>query len=419
MKNVPFSRSAVIILAAAATGLFALSVLMHAYGSNTVSSGSKAKPGAYSVSAIGHAGFYEVLRRLKVPAKRSIGNTLNTVGSQGTLILAEPDMQRIKSEDSLKFLKVPRLLLVLPKWYGQADEMKPAWISQALPMPRSTTLATLALVDKSNGQVLLKPWPAKWAVNEIGYNPSGSGSAQLMTSKGMRPVVGTEEGMLVGEISDGDRRVWVLSDPDIMSNHGLKNGDNAIFMVTLVEKLRRLNNSDSQAPLVFDETVHGFHQAENSPLKMFFKFPFVVLTLLAGAAAILLILAGGGRFGAPQKPRPNLDFGKAHLIGNSARLLDYAGHQAEVLIRYVRLNVRAAAKALHAPAGLSEQAAADWLDRVGRARGLKVSSSEILRSLAAIDPSDRKNLPRLFECARAIHRWKGEMYGSSTRRRHN
>ena len=89
------------------------------------------------------------------------------------------------------------------------------------------------------------------------------------------------------------------------------------------------------------------------------------------AGFLLAFLAGAGRFGAPLAPGRAPDFGKARLIANGARLLDYAGHHDEVLRRYARRTVRAAARALHAPPGLEAEALTAWLDRVGAARAIR------------------------------------------------
>lgn len=416
-----FSRSAVVLLVAAGIALFALSVLLHAYDNDPVATGGRARPGSYSTSAIGHAGFYDTLRRLGFTVSRSVGNTLATVGSHGTLVVAEPDLNRVSSADGRKLLSAPRLLLVLPKWSGAQDKGRPAWISEVAPAQLGYVRGTLQLVS-GRSDVYRDTWPRIWNTNEIGINPTdpGTGVIQLIRSQELRPVVGTGEGMLVGELVNRNRTIWVLADPDVMSNHGIGKGDNIRFMLTLMDALRMTKNADPGAPVVFDETVHGFQEAQGSPIRLLFRFPFVVVTILTVAAGTLLALAGMSRFGAPLPPEPNLDFGKKALIGNGARLLDYAGHHAVVLKRYVLMVVRSTARTLHAPQGMDAPSLAAWLDRVGRARGVTKPCSTILRGVAGINDKETRNLPRLFACARDIYRWKGEILNgpaASDRRR--
>ncbi len=414
----PFSRSAVVLLITCAAALFAASILLHAYDNTPESSGKKSAPGSKSTSAVGCAGFYEVLRRLERPVSRSAGNTLAMVGGRGTLIVAEPDLARIDEEDARKLLAAPRLLLVLPKWWGIQDRNHPAWVKSLDARPLDDARRTLALVTTA-GDVYRDTAPAAWKVNELGVKPDISGVAQLLRSNKLRPVIGSAEGMLVGELMLGDKKIWILSDPDVIANMGIGRGDNAAFAVALVDALRSWNNTDLGAPVVFDETVHGFRAPQGSPIKLLFRFPFVIVTILACAACLLLVAAGTDRFGAPLRPKPVLDFGKAGLIANGARLLDYAGHQTVVLRRYVRMTVKSAARALHAPAGLSDSALAEWLDRVGKARGVQTSCAAILTNLAAVTGDAPDDLERLFACAGDIHKWKGELlHGSATDRRH-
>lgn len=433
MKKAVFSFKAVMLLFASGAILFALSVLLHAYDYTPESHGAKSRPGAFSTSAVGHAGMYDILKRLGFPVLRSAGNTLGMLDGRGTLVVAEPSLSLVTAEDGRRLLDVPRLLLVLPKWHGKADEERPAWLESVTPMHLDTVRQTLALVT-ARGDVTRTDWPAEWEHNRLGIAPSkpdGANVVQLVrpldtrqTSYGLKPVVGNKDGMLVGEIADGDRRIWVLADPDVMANHGIGEGNNAAFMVKLVDTLRFLNNKDAGAAIVFDETVHGYREAEGSFVKLLFRFPFVVVTALLAASGILLLCAGAGRFGSPEKPNPVLDFGKSGLISNSARLLDYAGYHAGTLQRYIVMTVRTTAQALHAPSNLDAIQLAAWLDRIGKARGASVSCTAILHEAARArgggGDGNNANVPRLFECARAIHTWKGEiLHGSAKSRQHH
>lgn len=420
MKNSPFSTKTIILVIACAVMLFALSVLLSAYDDSPVSEGSKADPSGYSTSAIGYAGFYDVMRRMKLPVVRSVGNTMQQVGASGTLIMVEPDLYRMTNmNNAYKIEAAPRLLLVLPKWSGTPDENLPAWVANVTPISLYTAQQTLALVAGNNSTVVRNEWPADWQHNEIGITPAQTATVvQLIHSDQLRPVVGTREGMLVGEIINNDKIIWVLSDPDVLNNYGLGKGDNAAFMITLVGVLRHWNNTDSGAAIVFDETVHGFELPESSPLKLAFRFPFVIITILVCLTAVFAVLAGVRRFGAPRRPQPNLDFGKAGLINNGARLLDYAGHHAVVLQRYVRMTIRNVGQNLHAPNNLSDAALAQWLDRIGKTRKLDTSCAAILNTVTQLNSNDNQTLSRLFKSAWEIHRWKGEMLnGSAINRR--
>jgi hypothetical protein len=356
--------------------------------------------------------------------------------------MAEPPIGRLNSRDDQTLLTAPRLLLVLPKWKGRPDEDRPAWAADLIMQPERLIAAILTQVDET-GEVLRRNWPGDWTTNEIGPAPMGPladmvaspkdrkiggggqdmnqvlklNKIQLMRSEKMRPVVALGEEMLVGELKIEDRLVWVLSDPDLMSNQGLVRGDNALFMVALVDRLRNRRNDDDRAPIIFEETLHGFLNREHSPTALIFRFPLMLVTALICLAALLAVLAGSGRFGAPLKPQPALDFGKSGLISNGARLLDYAGHQGVMLRRYCWMTAVSVARNLHAPSGLNDRALTEWLDQVGRARGIRRSCAEIIRQVPGPFEAGtgERNLSRLFQCARDIYNWRLEMEGQPGR----
>ena len=230
-----------------------------------------------------------------------------------------------------------------------------------------------------------------------------------MRSAKMRPVVGTKAGMLVGELREGESRVWVLSDPDVLSNHGLVRGDNAAFVIALLAAIRGEGPGRAGGPVVFDESLHGFRQPEETSLRLLFSFPFSLVVLLICASGALLALAGARRFGVPQRAIPAGSSGTEELIANSARMLDYAGYQDMTLRRYARMTLRAAGHALHAPPGLDERALAVWLDRIGRARGVEASCAEMLSEIDRTPSGGRRALERLFTLAGNMHQWKEEM----------
>lgn len=418
MKTSPFSPKSLVLFIACAVFLFALSILLSKRDVPSELSETKPASGTYSVSAIGHAGFYDFLKRMGRSVKRGLNSSrIGMIKGNATLIVAEPPWQALRDPDPYKYFNVKRMLLVLPKWTGSQDEIKPAWLKDIYPVPLSLAQQTLALVT-SRGEVFRKNWPETWTHNEMGIEPAGAGTIQLIRSSRLVPIIGDESGILLGEYADGGRKVWILSDPDLLSNHGLIKGENAALMLKLVDTLRLWENKDNNAPLVFDETNHDKKKSHGTILNLFLSFPLGMVTLLICLAALLLVWSTAGRFGIPEKMKPELDFGKTKLIDNSARLLDYAGYHGVVFKRYIKMTVNLAAKALHAPK-LEEKALALWLDRIGKARGVRESCSEILQDTARLDAANPKNLPGLFENARAIHRWKGEILDEHTADRAN
>jgi hypothetical protein len=418
VKQPAFSSQAVILIVLCAVAFFALSALLSSKGDPGVSA-DRAGPGAYSVSAVGYAGFFDLLKERGVPVLISAGDPLSDAGLRGTLIVAAPEARFIAGARAMDLERAQRLLLVLPKWEVRPDEDKPEWIASAESLPMFIAQEALALIPSAGSRVFRKEWPVRWTVDEFGYEPSGAGIAQLIRPDGMKVLVGDGDGALVAEITEGDRKILVLSDPDVMSNHGLIKGQNAAFMVALIGALREQDGSAISASVVFDETVHGFHAASASPYHALFSPPFSVVTVLAFCSVIVMLWAGYGRFGATRDAPPALGFGKAKLIDNSARLLDYGGHHAAILARYVRMTVRSAARALHAPGGLDEPSLVEWLDRIGRSRGVNGSCGGILSRANDTRGTKSELARRRFSCAMDIYLWKGEIINGSAGRGRN
>lgn len=407
MSKTPFSRSALIVLFSCALLLFALSVLLPAYD-DSPRVVSTTMTNSYNASAVGHGVLYDMLRRLGFPVSRRFGGQPVPRGNGSMLVLAEPDFNFMGESSGIELLSVPRLLLVLPKWGGVEDKTRPGWIAEAKPLSVESAAVDLRFADGS-GIVVRTLWPSSWTVNELGVAPAGDDVVQLVRSPKMRPIVGAETGILVGELRDGGRRVWVLSDPDVLSCHGLVRGDNAAFMVALISAARGAGPGHAGPPVVFDEGLHGFSRPEDTAFRLLFRFPFSLVVLLLCASGALLALAGARRFGAPQRAIPACSFGTEELIANSARMLDYAGYQDMTLRRHVRMTLRAAGRALHAPAGLNDGELAAWIDRIGRARGVEQSCADILREIDETRPGGRRELARLFALVGNMYQWKREI----------
>jgi hypothetical protein len=231
----------------------------------------------------------------------------------------------------------------------------------------------------------------------------------------LRPIVATPQGMLVGELRDRERKIWVLADPDMIANHGLAKSGNAAAALALIKALRAGDGS-----VVFDETVHGFVVRPVSPFLLLFRFPFVVATAQGSIAIALLLWATLGRFGAPQTAPAPLGAGREGLLQNMAKLVEFAGHQDVVVKRYVHETVRDVALSLHAPRELSYEGLVAWLQRVGLARGVSIDCEAVLRRAADAlpgreGPARRRNPSALVRLARDIHQWKGEIVDGRSR----
>jgi hypothetical protein len=404
-----FSPRLLAIWIAAAIVTFVGALYLMARGS---SSGDAVGPSTFSRSAIGYAGIAEVLQRLGIPVVKSQYNSLEKLGPGSALVIAEPSPV-IQPADAIEaLLRAKTVLLVLPKWQGRPSMTHGGWIDNVDLVPIAAAQWTLDLA--TNGEVIRQPSVDSWHTNTLGQIPNLVVPLQLVKSDRLRPIVAGAEGTLVGEFTDEKRRLWVLTDPDAIANHGLSRDFNVAFSVALINALRRGDGS-----VVFDETVHGFLTRPSHPIKLLFEFPFVIATLQGAITLLLLLWATMARFGAPETAPAPLDAGRRGLIQNAAKLLEFAGHQRAIVQGYVGATIRYVADQVHAPRGLSDAALLEWLRRVGRSRGIEVDCAAISRRVDELAQTRRSDLTPLVELAREIDRWKREMIDEPRRSQYN
>src|SRR5262249_15534146 len=295
--------------------------------------------------------------------------------------------------------------LVLPKWSGRQSPSHPAWIEGAELV--STNVARAA-AQIANVEIVRVPRVTSWPRNEIGRTPViAEGGIQLIKSSRLRPVIGNDSGMLVGELRTGARRLWILADPTPLQNHGIADPDNAAFAVALINALRGADGN-----VVFDEVVHGLETRTRtgSPLRLLFEFPFVLATIQAVIAVALLLWATMRRFGAPLSPPVELKSGKRSLIEATANLLDFGRHRPIMIQRYVHEIVQDVARQLHAPHGLSAAGLIEWLRRTARVRDAQIDCGAVAHRVdQLVAGGGRGATAQLATLARDIFRWKREV----------
>jgi len=401
----PFSPRLLAAWIAAATLTFALSFAFMLHGDG----GTTAGPSSFSRSAIGYAGIADILQHRGLTVIKSRGGSLHRLGTGGVLVVAEPELHQPVPAAQQALLRAPTVLLVLPKWLGQPDSRNPAWIGQADPLPLFFPQSDLS-ISIARGEVVRRDGPVTWRYNELGPEPHLTKPVQLVQSAGLRPIVGGNDGMLVGELrSSANRRLWVLSDPDVLENHGLGDG-NATFAVALFDAMRRGGRT-----IVFDETVHGFEALPANPAAVLLHPPFTQVLVQVLLALAMLLWAATGRFGAPEIAPPTLKAGKRDLVRNVAALFRFGRCQPVLVRRYVEETIRDVARELHVPRQLDGAAGLGWLQRLGAARGVSLDCADLNTRAAALAERGRTRAAELGRLPAEIWQWKQEMMHGAAR----
>jgi len=312
-------------------------------------------------------------------------------------------------------------LIVMPKWEMTEDPDHRGWTRYTGLKPASNVEMTLApgipfLIERrrSEGRALVgaaylppairfaSPRPLQVITGVRARDKNDKEAAEELENSVLGPdskivplITDDRGGIVLAQV--GDAQTYVLSDPDLLSNRGMKSLGQAAGALALLDWL----NSNEAEGIGFDVTTHGFARAPN-PLKLAFQPPFLAMTIAIGVAVLLAGAHAFGRFGPAERRERALAFGKAALVDNSAALIRKAGREARMGGRYVAAIRERAVIAFGVPARLRDAALDAYLDRLGGRRRF----SELAQAAEVAD--DRHTL---VAAARALHDWQKEKIG--------
>ena len=306
------------------------------------------EPSSYSRSAVGHAALAGLLREAGYDVQVNRSRLGRGVAPGDVLLILEPNLDRHTVADLQRLMDGKhRVLVALPKWQprpvsSQGDRR--GWIEGATLLskrgPAKVVRGVVLPADVERPEAN-EPW-----IDALGMGlPTVDESLQLIADVQLDPLISNANGVLAGETADGDTRIVVLADPDIIANHGLHRGNNARLALGMIERLK----PPSTATIHFDETLHGFAIVPSLP-RLLLSPPFLAVTLLVFGAVAITVWRSAAGFGTP---RPAGDgepvFGSGHetLLRNAGRLLAAGGHAAFVADRYGNASLEQAARRLH------------------------------------------------------------------------
>jgi hypothetical protein len=389
----------------ALVGVFAFCALLvlFTYASN-LETGDNGGGHALSRSAIGFSGLAEGLRNMNEPVLVS-RHRLPPGRTAGVYILTPPASALDPNVTPMGF--AGPTLVVLPKWITAPDPKHRGWVT---PMghPPDAFLPPEALLAKSHvtrrahpSNPLLRALDAPFAHGEaLRAGPIDAfQTMDLKAWKGWTPVIVDETGATVlAKASYGP--VYLLSDPDLMDNQGLKDLAGFTTAVAIANHLRAQNG-----PVIFDVTLNGLG-GERSALNLLFDPPFLAVTLCLVVAAALAGWQAFCRFGPARREERALAFGKEALADNTAALARLAGKETAMGGPYAEITRDLAARAVGAPRTLTGEALTEFLDRLATRKGASDGLGYL--SVVARTAPDRS---RLLAAARRLYQWRMEMTG--------
>jgi hypothetical protein len=157
-------------------------------------------------------------------------------------------------------------------------------------------------------------------------------------------LAGTQTGALLVRC-DNYQNVFLLSDPDLLNNHGLALADNASFAVAFISKLRGVGEA---RPVYLDATGKPLdgekprqegrtYERSSRDLQRFFTYPLSVIWGTLFAVAAICFWRGAYRFGpALSEASANIELSKTAAIEATARLLRLSGNDGRMAAQFVQ-----------------------------------------------------------------------------------
>ena len=178
--------------------------------------------------------------------------------------------------------------------------------------------------------------------------------AQVFDGEGCEPVIGAPGQMVLGScpIDGRERRVLVLSDPDLFNNHGLRLGDNAEIARALFSSLAgegQILIDYSDGNWIVDRTAIPERERTWSDLARFFEPPFAAMWVSAALILALLVWRAGLRYGPVMQEQSDIEASKLQAITAQARLMRLTGQDGALLADYAQTRLASAAFRLFGP----------------------------------------------------------------------
>lgn len=319
------------------------------------------------------------------------------------LLVVTPERAATIISAALQGREAKPTLFILPKWQTAADPEHAGWVRATGPWPLAEPIGVLApsirfgmRQYRTAGEVLAnRGLPADIRFHAPRFAQVITGLPEDSTLYGepvtLRPLLTDRKGgVLLAQLGEGP--LFVLADPDLLNNIGMKDLGHASSALALLDWM---NSTDAEG-IAFDVSLNGLGQTK-SPLKLLFEPPFLAMTVGLAAALLLAGWQAFARFG-PIAPRERtIAFGKAALIDNSAALVRKARREARMGGRYAAMIRERAARAFGAPARLRDGALDAYLDGL---RGPQRFTELAEKAASARDRGE------LLEAANALHAWQ-------------
>ena len=382
----PFSPRTLFLLIGIGALAFAAMAWLMISADDRAARNAEVAPSTDSRSAIRFRAFVQLMQKLDVPVAPAVVR-----GVPSLQIVLEPRLPDLRALLATRY----QTLVVLPKWRGYTKPYGDHLTAVSL-IDRATVQA-IARVVADDAEIVRTDGAGPWH-HEVFHGDPTLGHPQLLRSGKLCPLVSSGGDMLIARVCR-QPSIFVLSDPDVIANHGLWRGDNAVLAMSFVSLMR---NGDG--PVVTPGApIRQPVKSKPNVFGLAFEPPFVLITIAALVAIAIAVWLAAMRFGPPAAEVADRPPGVQTLIEVAARLLG-ARAGDRLLRRYAELVVLDLGRRLHAPralSGIAETGA--WLDASRQGESSDLKYAVLAQRIESAGPTE------IVARAAELHRWREEL----------
>ncbi|MEM7438872.1 MAG: hypothetical protein AAF393_04680 [Pseudomonadota bacterium] len=321
-----------------------------------------------------------------------LNNPRTAPTTQKELILQQDEYDLSSAQIVTKARRV-KTLLVLPKW---RSGMRLTGLAHPFLLVDQARVKTGLGMFLEDGPVQLIY--ARQPFTEFAYGDDLNAvvyASQMFSAPGCTPILGHTDAMILGECklvgSDGEQTILILSDPDLINNHGLRLGDNAFIVRDFVRDIA----DDQQVIIDYSRRswlTSGREREQRdrtwSDLARFFSPPFTLMWVGLALALLATLWRSAARFGPVAGSKTGLSASKMMAVGARAQLMRLTNQDGALVDEYAKARLATTANTLFGPAHGRRFASAEaFLGYTKRRHPNRAPRlTQVLNNIAAMPP---------------------------------
>jgi hypothetical protein len=244
---------------------------------------------------------------------------------------------------------------------------------------------------------------------------------QTVAGSGCKPIIGTADSMLLGDCRGrGRAKFWLLTDPDLVSNHGLAHAGNGQLALAMVREFGGpasvIVDASTRRWVVDRDPFNASYERRWDDFTRMFTWPFTMIWIGFVAMGALVLWRAIVRYGPLTRfyaDEPQA--AKTVSIWAKARLLRLANHDEALLKSHIRARLQTLAADLLGPQMKAAAPLAALLPMIERSDPrLAREFAEVARTEGAIDDVMAR-LDRFEDCHDRIRDEFGRTTGAGRR----